>query len=164
MAFCANCGAPVEGGFCAKCGAAVAGKGPAPGASAPPPGSVPQQPIIQAAPMQDNVASALCYVLGFITGIVFLVMEPYSRNRAIRFHAFQSIFLNVVVIAAEIVLGIFFSIFVRITFGFGILGLFWPLFWLACVILWLYMILSTYQGKTVLLPVIGPLAQKQAQS
>jgi uncharacterized membrane protein len=32
--------------------------------------------------MQDNVASALCYVLGLVTGIIFLVMAPYSQNRA----------------------------------------------------------------------------------
>jgi uncharacterized membrane protein len=115
--------------------------------------------------MQDNVASALCYVLGLITGIVFLVMEPYSRNRAVRFHAFQSIFLNVAVIAVDIVIGIFFRI-VLYTFGFaGLLtGVLWPLFGLACFALWLYLIFSAYQGKTVLLPLIGPLAQKQALS
>jgi len=39
--------------------------------------------------------------------------------------------------------------------------LLFPLF-LACVALWLYMMISTYQGKTVVLPVIGPFAQQQA--
>jgi uncharacterized membrane protein len=103
-------------------------------------------------------------VLGLITGIIFLVMEPYSRNRAIRFHAFQSIFLNVAVIAVDIVIGIFFRV-VFYTFGLaGLLaGILWPLFGLACFALWLYLIFSAYQGKTVLLPLIGPLAQKQAQ-
>jgi len=115
--------------------------------------------------MEANVASALCYVLGLVTGIVFLVMEPYSKNRAIRFHAFQSIFLNVVVIAVDIVLSIFFR---AMFYAFGFFGLLtalvWPLFGLACIVVWLYMIISAYQGKTVVLPVIGPLAQKQAQS
>ena len=158
MAFCQSCGAPVEGKFCAKCGAAAPGQeGPTPGLAGPPP------PVAGA--MQDNVASALCYVLGLITGIVFLVMEPYSRNRAVRFHAFQSIFLNVAVIAVDIVIGIFFRT-VLFTFGFaGLLtGVLWPLFGLACFALWLYLIFSAYQGKTVLLPLIGPLAQKQALS
>src|SRR5258706_15206099 len=77
--FCPSCGAPVEGRFCAKCGNSVAG------------GSVPPQPSISAAPMAENVASALCYVLGLVTGIVFLVIPPYSQNRAVGFHAFQSI-------------------------------------------------------------------------
>ena len=35
------------------------------------------------AAMADNVASALCYVLGFITGIIFLVLTPYNKNSAI---------------------------------------------------------------------------------
>jgi uncharacterized membrane protein len=157
MAFCQSCGAPVEGRFCAKCGAAAPSQGGAPPAPA---GTLP--PV--AAAMQDNVASALCYVLGLITGIIFLVMEPYSRNRAIRFHAFQSIFLNVAVIAVDMVIGIFFRV-VFYTFGLaGLLaGILWPLFGLACFALWLYLIFSAYQGKTVLLPLIGPLAQKQAQ-
>jgi uncharacterized membrane protein len=114
--------------------------------------------------MQDNVASALCYVLGFVTGIIFLVMEPYSRNRAVRFHAFQSIFLNLSEIAVDIVIGIIFRIILSM-FGFAglLVGILWPVFGLACIALWIYLILSAYQGKTVLLPVIGPLAQKQAQ-
>src|SRR5690349_20275840 len=75
MANCPSCGAPVEGRYCAKCGTATL---PA-----------------SAAGLPDNTAAALCYVLGLITGIIFLVLEPYSRNKLIRFHAFQSIFLNV---------------------------------------------------------------------
>jgi len=111
--------------------------------------------------MQDNVASALCYVVGFITGIIFLVMEPYSKNRAIRFHAFQSIFLSVGVIAIDIVLAIILPFSV---FAWGIYSLVWLVFRLFCFALWVFVIYSAYQGKTVLLPVIGPLAQKQAQS
>ena len=115
--------------------------------------------------MADNVASTLCYVVGLITGIIFLVLEPYSKNRAIRFHAFQSIFLNVAVIVVEIVMGIVFRMLLEIMGFFGLLaGLFFPLFGLACLLLWLYLLYSTYQGKTIVLPVIGPLAQKQAQS
>ena len=52
-------------------------------------------PILLSPPrrgMTDNVASALCYALGFITGILFLVLAPYNQNRMVRFHAFQSIF------------------------------------------------------------------------
>lgn len=115
--------------------------------------------------MADNVAGTLCYVLGLITGIIFLVMEPYSKNRTIRFHAFQSIFLNVAIIALDIAFAIVFRIILAILGVFGLLvGILWPLFGLACLILWIYLLISTYQGKTVVLPVIGPLAQKQAQS
>jgi uncharacterized membrane protein len=115
--------------------------------------------------MADNVASTLCYVLGLITGIIFLVMAPYSTNRTVKFHAFQSIFLNVAVIVIEIVFGIVFGIILRIVGIFGFITMiFWPIFGLGCLCLWLYLLFSTYQGKTIVLPIIGPLAQKQAQS
>ena len=115
--------------------------------------------------MADNVAAALCYAVGLVTGIIFLVLEPYSKNRAIRFHAFQSIFMHVFVIALYIVFGIIFRIMLEIFGVFGLItAVLWPLFWLAGFALWLYLLISAYQGKTVVLPVIGPLAQKQAQS
>lgn len=159
MPFCGSCGAQVEGRFCAKCGASVGvGTSPPPPQATGPAAGPYASPV--AAPMQDNVASALCYVLGFITGIIFLVMEPYSKNRAIRFHAFQSIFLNVLVIAVDIVLGIIvpFSFY-----SWGIYGMVWTLFRLACFALWVFVIYSAYQGRAVEIPVIGPLARKQAQ-
>src|SRR5258708_349305 len=84
-----------------------------PGYQAPPPGyqssqvpppyqqGPPQQPYgggYQPGPpgggMQENVASLLCYVLGWITGIIFLVMDPYKNNRNIKFHAWQSIIFS----------------------------------------------------------------------
>jgi len=115
---------------------------------------------IGAAGLTDNAASALCYVLGLVTGILFLVMAPYSQNRAIRFHAFQSIFLNVAWIAVWFALSIVFGIlhFAGLFFGLFLS----PLLGLAAFVLWLYMIIVTYQGKTVVLPIIGPLAQQQA--
>ena len=93
------------------------------------------------------------------------MLEPYSKNRAVRFHAFQSIFLNVAVIVIEIVLGIVFRILLGILGFFGLIsGIIFPIFGLGCLCLWLYLLFSTYQGKTIVLPIIGPLAQKQAQS
>lgn len=151
MPFCSNCGAAVEGRFCAKCGTAVGG-GLAPAAGAPA-GAAPLPPVSTAMP--DNTAGALCYALLLITGVLFLVLEPYSKNRAVRFHAMQSILLNV----AWIVIWFAFSI----TLGFVHLGVFlMPLVWLGFLVLWIYMIVTTYQGKTVVLPVIGQLAQQQA--
>src|SRR6476661_9587643 len=123
MAFCSNCGAEVQGKFCAKCGtpapagAPSASSGPppeTPGAYTappppPPPPSAPLPPPAappQAAGLDENIACALCYLLGLLTGILFLVLEPYNKNRLIRFHAFQSIFLNIAWIAVYIALGI----------------------------------------------------------
>ena len=148
MAFCATCGAAVEGSFCAKCGSQV---GAAPSASSGPAMQV-------SGAMADNVASALCYLVGLITGIVFLVLEPYNKNRVVRFHAFQSIFLNL----AWIVIAFGFNIVVGILHIWSLFFL-TPLIGLAFFVLWVIMLIQTFQGKTIVLPVIGSLAQQQAR-
>jgi len=147
VAFCSKCGAAVEGRFCAQCGSPVT-----PAAEAGP-AAVPT-PLPAAAGLTDNVAGALCYALLLITGVLFLVMAPYNQNRAVRFHALQSILLHVAMILVWYGCAVVLNV---IHLGF----LLFPLF-LACVALWLYMMISTYQGKTVVLPVIGPFAQQQA--
>ncbi len=113
--------------------------------------------------MTDNVAGALCYLFGFITGILFLVLAPYNQNRNIKFHAFQSIFLNIawfvlwigvtiVSIALHVipVLGAILSILLHAAIGIGFF------------ILWLYLMFKTYNNEKIVLPVIGPMAEKQA--
>lgn len=147
MPFCANCGAAVEGRFCAKCGTPVGSSAP----PAPGPSSSGSLPPPAAGGLADNLTGALCYAGLLITGILFLLLQPYNRNRAIRFHAFQAIFINIAWIVLSVV------------FGLIHIGLFLsPLISLAFVALWIYMIVTTYQGKTVVLPVIGSLAQQQA--
>jgi uncharacterized membrane protein len=108
----------------------------------------------QASVLAANVASALCYVLGLITGIVFLVIPPYNRNPAIRFHAFQSIFANVACIALSIGLSIVFDALQIWRLD--------SLVSLAIFLLFIYLAFQAYQGKTIELPVIGPLARQQA--
>lgn len=171
MPFCANCGSQVEGRFCAKCGATV-GAGPAspppapgPAFSPPPPAPgaayPPPMPPAGAAAMTDNAASALCYVLGLITGILFLVLAPYNQNRVVRFHAFQSIFLTVAVIIVAIALSIFDHLLAGLV-GWWFASTVALLFDLACFVLWIAMIVTTYQGRSIPLPIIGPIAQQQA--
>ncbi len=180
MAFCANCGAEVQGRFCAKCGSPVsAGTGPA--ASAPPQPTFqppPEQPYtsgqqqgytapppagIQAGGLTDNMAAALCYLLGLITGILFLVLAPYNQNRLIRFHAFQSIFVNLAYIAALIVLGVLTGILHLIPiFGVMLSFVLYPIVGLCFFVLWLVLMYKAYNGERWVLPVIGPLAEKQA--
>jgi uncharacterized membrane protein len=156
MAFCPNCGASVEGRFCAKCGTAVGtgapgtGSGPGAGSSQPPPAAA-------AGGLTDNAASALSYVLGLVTGILFLVLTPYNQNRNIRFHAFQSIFLNVAWIVVWFVFSFITGMFLQLL---GLVLI--PLVGLGFFILWLVLIIKTYQGQKVVLPVIGPLAEQQA--
>jgi uncharacterized membrane protein len=113
--------------------------------------------------MQDNVAGGLCYVLGLITGIVFLVLEPYNRNRAIRFHAFQSIFAHVSIIVAFIALWILGMVIGAVMPLLGLLMIpLWLVLNLGALVLWLVMIIKTIGGSKIVLPIIGPLAEKQA--
>jgi len=183
MTYCANCGAPVEGRFCAKCGAPAAAPGgePASGSAVPPPGagapgtgySAPSgysaQPGYAPPPgyttpaasgLAENVASALCYLLGLITGILFLVLAPYNRNPTIRFHAFQSIFFHVVWIIFWIAVSIV-SIALPLGIGFMI-SLFHLVIWLGGFIVWLFLMWKAYNNEKFMLPVIGPMAAAQA--
>ena len=169
MAFCSNCGAEVQGRFCAKCGtpapapAASSGPPPEPPPSAytaplPPPSAPPQT-----AGLDENIACALCYLIGLLTGILFLVLEPYSKNRLIRFHAFQSIFFNVAWIVVLIALSIVSFALMPIPFLGAMLSIVLHLgAWLGFLILWLMLMYKAYSRERWVLPVIGPLAEKQA--
>src|SRR5690242_13770261 len=99
MAFCAKCGTQLGEGvaFCPSCGTPA---GVVPSSSTPPPG---------AQPMPSNVAALLTYLAGFITGIIFLVIEPYKNDRFVRFHAFQSIFFSIAYIVISAVWGVIFG-------------------------------------------------------
>jgi len=148
MPFCQNCGSAVDGRFCAKCGAPVAAvSGAPPGSSTiPPSGS-------SASGLSDNLAGALAYIP--ILGIIFLLVEPYNRNKTVRFHAFQGLFL----LGVSIVVHIGMSAVVALMWGMLFIM---PLINLAFVGLWLYLMYQTYQGRKIALPIIGPLAEKQA--
>jgi uncharacterized membrane protein len=145
MPYCQSCGAAVEGNFCTKCGTPLGST-----VSNPAPASAAAQP----AGLSENVASALCYVLGLITGILFLVLAPYSQNRTIRFHAFQSIFYHVGWIIIWMA--------VHLVLPWGARLFLSPLLGLAAFAGWLYLLIKAYQGQKVMLPVIGDLAAKQA--
>ena len=161
MPFCPSCGAPVEGRFCAKCGtsveAAPAG-GPAAGPAPPPPGAA------AVAGMEDNVAGALCYLLGFITGVLFLVLEPYNKRPFVRFHAFQSILFCAGWIALSIALSIGFGIVGAILHLWLILVPLRGLIGLVGLLIWLFCMYKAYNREWYQLPLVGPIAAKQAGS
>ncbi len=101
--------------------------------------------------IQPNLAGLLCYVLGWVTGIVFLILE--KENQFIRFHAVQSIFTFGVITIAQIILS-------RIPFTGWILG------WLIGVlafILWIVLMVKAYQGQKYKLPWAGNIAEKQSK-
>ena len=146
MAFCPNCGSQMPAGA-AACPSCAAGS-PAAVTAAP------------AAGLTDNVAGMLAYVT-IIPAIVFLVLEPYNKRRFIRFHAFQCIFLCI----ALFVLGVALQILWRIPFlGWAVGILLWPLVGLAELILWIILLMKAYQGQMFKLPVVGDMAEKQANA
>ena len=117
-------------------------------------GSCPREASHPAAPViADNIASALCYLLLGITGVLVLYLEPYGHNPRVRFHAFQSIFVNLAIIV----------FWVAISFaGKRLALLVSPVFVLFCLVLWLVLIWTAWQNERLVLPVIGPMAEKQA--
>ncbi len=147
MPFCSSCGKETTSNFCPQCGAAVAGS-----AAAATPISMPG--------LQTNVAAALCYLAGLVTGIIFLVLAPYNQNSTIRFHAFQSIFANVAWIILWIGIGV-----IQSAMPFGVhfmIGMISGAVSLVGFLGWLFLMWKAYQGENFILPVVGPIAQQQA--
>jgi len=113
--------------------------------------------------MEENMASALCYLFGWLTGVLFLVLDPYNKNRTIRFHAFQSIFLNVAIIPIWIVLAILSFVLHYIpVLGGLIIMLLYLVFGFGMFCLWLFLMYKAYNKEKFVIPIIGPLAEKQA--
>jgi uncharacterized membrane protein len=113
-----------------------------------------------AAGLTDNVAGMLAYVT-IIPAIVFLLLEPYNKRRFIRFHAFQCIFLCIALIVVSVAL----QILLHIPFiGWAVAILVWPLIGLAELILWIFLLVKAYQGQMFKLPVVGDMAEKQANT
>jgi uncharacterized membrane protein len=99
--------------------------------------------------IDENMEGLLCYVLGFITGILFLVLE--KDNKFVRFHAMQSIVTFLALFVISMVFGII-----------PFLG--WMLSWLiglVALILWLLLMFKAYQGEIYKLPIAGDFAEKQ---
>src|SRR5215471_4446258 len=149
MAFCPNCGTEVAGQFCPKCGTNVGGAALGSSTSVNAPG------------MATNLASALCYFP--LIAIIFLLIDPYKNDRAVRFHAWQSIALAVVLLILRIALGIVLSLFMSVSYALGgMIAMVLMLFGLAELVLFIYLAVKAYNNQRIVLPVVGPFAEKQA--
>lgn len=97
----------------------------------------------------ENIEALLCYALGWVTGLVFLLLE--QKNAFVRFHAMQSLatFLGLFIIT--LVLG-----FVPVL-GLLVNILIWPL----SVVLWIVLMVKAYKGERYKLPVVGDFVEKQ---
>lgn len=99
--------------------------------------------------IQQNVAGLLCYLVGWVTGIVFLIIE--KENKFVRFHAVQSI----VVFGGYTVIAIILSFIPIIGWIIGLL------LGIAAFILWIMLMLKAYQGQTYKVPIAGKIAEDQ---
>jgi len=113
--------------------------------------------------LSDNGAGALAYFT-IVPAIVFLVLPPYNASSYVRFHAWQSIFLNVAAIVVFVAFSILAMFGFIVGFHFYFLFLFRMLIWLGFFIVWLICVLKAVNGERYKLPVIGDLAAKQAGS
>ena len=153
MAFCGKCGTSVAEGvaFCPKCGAptgTVVTGGPvitpvvAPGTSG----------------LTENVAGLLCYVLGWLTGIIFLISD---KRPFVRFHAAQSIVVFGTLTIIRIILS--FGIFGWYSLGFfSIWSLISLLVSLITLIAWVGLMVTAYQGKKFEVPIAAGIAKSIA--
>lgn len=99
--------------------------------------------------INPTVAGLLCYLLGFITGIVFLVIE--KENRFVRFHAMQSILASV----------FFFVVNVILHFIPFIGWLLMPLVGIVALIVWILLMVKAYRGEYYKLPYLGDMAEQK---
>ena len=168
MSFCPSCGTALAGDtrFCQSCGsaadAAVAVAASGSGSDAVIAMSRPA--TIQQKTMETNLVGALTYLAGFITGIVFLVLDPYKSNSFVRFHAFQSILFNIAWVAFWIVWMILSAVLTPLTAGvFGLIALpMMLIFSLAGFGIWLFLMYQAYQQKLFKLPIVGRFAAQHA--
>jgi len=117
--------------------------------------------------LDENVAALLSYVFGWLSGLIFFLIEKDSR--LVRFHAMQSLLFNVLVAIVAIVLWVVaFVLFIVATQLPGIMGslvsllvtLFWIVFSVGILIAWVLCLVKAFQGQYFKLPIIGNFAEK----
>ncbi|PKL93054.1 MAG: hypothetical protein CVV21_00985 [Candidatus Goldiibacteriota bacterium HGW-Goldbacteria-1] len=102
--------------------------------------------------IDENVEGLLCYVFGWVTGLIFLLTEKESKF--VKFHALQSIFFSI----ASFVAGI---MGIALAFIPVIGPLLSPAVTLGIIALWVILMVKAYQKEMFKLPVIGDMAEKQ---
>ncbi|MEO7458074.1 MAG: DUF4870 domain-containing protein [Gemmatimonadaceae bacterium] len=119
----------------------------------------PQPRTTTASGLDPNLAGALAYSLGPITGVAFLVLE--KENQFVRFHAAQSTAAALVLIVASIVLSVVSGILAFIPLIGWLVALVLSLTLSAgSLALWLYFMWRAYQGDSWKAPIVGNLAER----
>jgi uncharacterized membrane protein len=162
MAFCASCGTQMadNAAFCPNCGKAAgqaSGAGASPARAPAPSSGYTAPPASAAAPIEENIAGMLAYFT-IIPAIIFLLIEPYNRNRFVRFHSFQCLFTAAALIVLHVCLSFLSYALPLIMFPI------WGLLGLAEFALWVLLVIKAYQHQLFKLPIVGDLAEKQANA
>ncbi len=98
--------------------------------------------------LDENVEGFLCYLFGFITGILFLVLE--KKSSFVRFHAMQSTITFLGLFVLSLILGMIPIIHLLV----------YPI-WILTLLLWLLLMIKALQGKRYALPVVGKMAEEK---
>jgi uncharacterized membrane protein len=157
MAFCGSCGAETGGSaFCPKCGAAQGAAAPAGGGSGPAPAAAGTES------MQENLAGLLCYVFGWLSGLIFLLID---KRPFVKFHGAQSIAFNISFVIVWIGYLIFSfiitAISVAIHIPIGFLSFFlMPVIGIAFLGTWIFLMIKAYGHEKFKLPIIGNMVEK----
>src|SRR5437660_3068455 len=99
---------------------------------------------------QNKPIAALTYIGFFVTGIIFLYLEPYNQDEFVRFHARQSIGFSVAWFAIEIILGVFIAILPHPVAV--LLNVFKTIIEIAIAVFWLFLIYKAYTGERYRIP------------
>jgi uncharacterized membrane protein len=99
---------------------------------------------------QSKPIAALTYLLGFVTGVIFLYLEPYDKDEFVRFHARQSIVYSIAWFAVNIIL----SVFVAVLPGAlgGVIRFLQSLINLGLAIFWVFLMYKAYKGEKYRIP------------
>ncbi len=112
--------------------------------------------------LDPNIAGFLCYLAGWITGLIFYLTEKESDY--VRFHAMQSIVFSVALIVLFIAISILGTILGAVPVIGAIVGLLLGLasfvVWIGAFVLWIILMVKAYQGERYKLPVLGDMAEK----
>lgn len=108
--------------------------------------------------INDNIAGLLCYLGGFITGIIFLFVKPDSKF--VRFHAWQSIMVSILIAVLSIIITIIDIILAYIPIiGWLVSILLSMIFGIGVFVLWILLMIFAYQGKETHIPFAGQIAR-----
>jgi uncharacterized membrane protein len=112
--------------------------------------------------LASNVAGMIAYVT-IIPAIIFLVLEPYNKDKSVRFHAFQSLFFHIawlIVIVAAMLVGLILQLIPVVGWILDIA--LWLTIGLGGFALWVFLLVKAYGNAKFELPVIGRMAAQHA--